>query len=241
MKVFKNVLLFVRSNGRYTRRKNIAQPFPMKFLGTSIELTGLGAGSTAAYCEVYIDDFYDLRKLRREALGTIVDVGANVGMFSCFAHLCFPQAQIYAYEPNAAAFRHLESNTRNMGISLYQTAVGEEDGFSSFEMGNDTTLGFLSDTGASQVKVVGSKQLAEGKFIDLLKMDCEGGEWRILRDAALLNRTKILVMEYHLVADRKLGDLVTLLSAGGHEVKTLRECTAFHGFIKSIKIGQSPA
>ena len=203
--------------------------------GRACELVATGAGAAAAYWEVYVDDFYGLRKMSQpSAPATIVDIGANVGFFSCFARIKFPSARIIAYEPNPEAFRWLEHNTRKCAIELHPAAIGREDGRSSFDIATNNTLGRLAAVGAFDVTVIGTRNLAEGASIDLLKMDCEGGEWDILEDRSLLARTRRIVMEYHLTGNRTWNELTGLLAAGGHRVERFRSNESAYGFLASV-------
>ena len=49
---------------------------------------------------------------------TIIDIGANVGVFSIFAMTRFEEPQIYAFEPVAPIFKLLEKN-----VSMYEGDV----------------------------------------------------------------------------------------------------------------------
>jgi hypothetical protein len=55
---------------------------------------------------------------------TIVDVGANVGSFSLWADLRWPQSTIHAYEPNPTTFDMLVRNVGHLpNIRCEQVAV----------------------------------------------------------------------------------------------------------------------
>jgi hypothetical protein len=51
------------------------------------------------FMNLVLDDEYGLRRLRSRPR-TILDVGANIGMFSMMAGALYPDAKIHAYEPN---------------------------------------------------------------------------------------------------------------------------------------------
>jgi len=52
------------------------------------------------FINLILDDEYGLEKLDAKPK-TIIDIGANIGLFSLWAGLCFPKAIIHSYEPNA--------------------------------------------------------------------------------------------------------------------------------------------
>lgn len=58
-------------------------------------------------------DFFFALGAKSDQVKTIVDAGANVGMMTRGFHLCFPQARIFAFEPNREVFKELQSNLRN--------------------------------------------------------------------------------------------------------------------------------
>lgn len=90
--------------------------------------------------ESYVKHFPDLNGVR-----TVIDVGANVGFFSLFAALRFPEAVIHAYEPLPSNYRRLESHCESnpsSHIVCHRVAVsgtrgelrlfvGEADGIST--------------------------------------------------------------------------------------------------------------
>ena len=60
-------------------------------------------GMVAEFVNIILNDCYGLEQLQKKTSNPnlkILDVGANVGLFSLAARLNFPQAVIHAYEPN---------------------------------------------------------------------------------------------------------------------------------------------
>ncbi|WP_342531766.1 FkbM family methyltransferase [Citromicrobium bathyomarinum] len=67
--------------------------------------------------------------VRSATIGTLVDVGANVGQFSLLVRVLHPYAQIHAFEPltsMAARYRSLFAGDDR--VTLHQMAAGEEPG-----------------------------------------------------------------------------------------------------------------
>ena len=63
--------------------------------------------------EAAVADIYGIRQAPAEI---IVDVGANIGAFSCLAAWTHPHAQVYAFEPNPSAIRQARVNFRRNGL-----------------------------------------------------------------------------------------------------------------------------
>lgn len=82
----------------------------------------------------------------------------------------------------------------------------------------------------------------DGCKIDLLKVDCEGSEWTILRDPSLLRHTKEFCLEYHLFAGHSLDELRELIEASGHLVVNLHNTKdgGEFGVIRSVLFPEIP-
>lgn len=79
----------------------------------------------------YFELFSEIYRLSARGLkpSTILDIGANRGMFSRCAHYIFPGAMIHAFEPLHDCYTelsHLQNQIPNM--VCYQIALGESDG-----------------------------------------------------------------------------------------------------------------
>jgi hypothetical protein len=75
--------------------------------------------------DVLLDDAYGLRRIKHAR--TIVDIGANIGLFSGLSRHQFPKATIHAYEPDAITFRMAEQNLAGLA-TVYNEGVWSADG-----------------------------------------------------------------------------------------------------------------
>jgi FkbM family methyltransferase len=133
----------------------------------------------------------------------IVDVGANVGQTALLFHSHFPKAHIYCFEPFLETYEKLESNLKGVsGIFCNNLALGDknEDVIVLRPSEGDSLRNSLkNDIGFEQGALVEESvrvvtldsfvgQLGERINIDLLKIDTEGYDLRVIKGAiGLLN------------------------------------------------------
>lgn len=162
--------------------------------------------SKAFLIETVLEDTYHLEKIKlpRDQHVTIVDVGANVGAFAIAARNEFPLATIHCYEPNPKLEPNLKMQAYAVGAKCFMEGVGAQSGHFSFDQQQNETLdsesvSIVDFTKAGNVEIVSLAQVIEriGGKVDLLKLDCEGSEWPILKDLESLKKVKYLAMEYH--------------------------------------------
>ncbi len=135
----------------------------------------------------------------------VVDVGANVG-YSClwFARAC-PQAQILAFEPLPAhvaqAQRNLSLNGLEHRVDLVAAAAWTAAGTLALEpAGAQSAVTPEASPNAVRVAAVDWLDRLGPDSVDLLKMDIEGGERRLLADARFADaaqRIRYAVVEWH--------------------------------------------
>lgn len=121
------------------------------------------------------------------------DIGANAGFYSlAFSRMVGGQGSVHAFEPlaeNAAnILEHMRLNAC-ANLSLYQVAVSDHDGFSAFQVAPSNAMGHLTDAGAYRVPTVRIDSLIEATDLpppDIVKMDVEGAESRVLAGARKL-------------------------------------------------------
>ena len=137
----------------------------------------------------------------------IIDIGANIGAFSLFA--AYKDAKkIVAIEPGQEAIltlkKSIEANSLQKRITAIQAAVTAVDGgvlhFPTLSSPNNkpTNIG----TNTVEVPTVTLRTIINNHFnspVDMLKMDCEGGEYDILynTDKHTLALIREIRMELH--------------------------------------------
>src|SRR6478672_11103346 len=155
-----------------------------------------------------------LRRFRTEFHIFLISAGKGV-FFSILARHYFPAAVIHSYEPAPEIFSMLKRNTERIGVVAHNAGVASCDGHAEVVGNGPSLYNRLRIAEGGQIRMVSIKSAIGllGGAVDLLKLDCEGGEWDILRDRDSLKVVKYLAMEYHLVegADVSLWELVRLL------------------------------
>jgi FkbM family methyltransferase len=149
-----------------------------------------------------------------EKSSTIIDVGANIGMFSLYAAIR-GASRVYAYEPNPQAFSTFRENViRNdlCGvINSYNLAVTDSADKSIYisvdaspynqtklkdEFSGGDQRDFVEVASTTVDEIVETHKLKE---VSLLKMDCEGAEYDIFPSISIssLEKIKSIRMEVH--------------------------------------------
>jgi FkbM family methyltransferase len=152
----------------------------------------------------------------------VLDVGANIGVFSLIASR--RGAHIQAYEAGSANFACLVRNTVGRGVEAHHAAVVGRNGdarsvrlfLHSTTPSRHTLLGTEVTTGEKleqweAVPSVGLGELLAGSAFDLVKVDVEGAEYEMLANtpAELLRRGQRWIIESH----HQMGDPARLLEA----------------------------
>ncbi|MDX2113520.1 MAG: FkbM family methyltransferase [Alphaproteobacteria bacterium] len=152
------------------------------------------------------NDCYDTKLAALKAGDVVVDIGAHIGLFSCYVALNYPEVRVLAYEPAAANYEHLIRNIAPFPqITAYRVALG--DG-SPLRLQYRRLRDYCSSAFYESHLADGAYEMAYSLTLDeiltphervaLLKMDCEGAEWQALLTSKLLDeRVEHLRMELH--------------------------------------------
>jgi FkbM family methyltransferase len=145
---------------------------------------------------------------------TVVDVGANVGVFSVWAARQLGAARVVAVEPSPRSAGALLANLERNGIEnaiVLQVAVGGERRQATLYRRGPEVLDtlFQRDNYGSRFEPTGSVRvltlddlftILDIQRCDLLKLDCEGAEYEVLFGASRdsLSRIRHIAAEYHI-------------------------------------------
>lgn len=138
---------------------------------------------------------------------TVVDCGANVGMFLAFAAMKLGGRlrRYVGVEADRSAFAMLQQQADAAGIRersvLLQAAAWESDGEVSFDDRGPSWARQVSAAGAVRVRAMTIESILDAAGLeqcDLLKLDIEGGERAVLaRFRAWGPRVRVVVAELH--------------------------------------------
>jgi FkbM family methyltransferase len=160
------------------------------------------------FINLALDDEYGLRELPYQPR-TILDIGANFGLFSLLAAHNFRNAKIHAYEPNPRIFPYASKNLRLIDATVFQAGVGSRSGFAEIIERKDSLSARTIFSNQGSIQIVAFRRAIErmGSTVDLLKLDCEGAEWDIFQDTDAFQKVRLVRMEYHLTDGHRLEDL----------------------------------
>lgn len=136
--------------------------------------------------EIYIQKIYE-RDIRP---ANILDIGANIGLFTLWAYQRWAPTKMISVEPEPRNFEVLKKNVKqNMlrGVELVNAAV-TPDGepvklyIHQSNTGGHSTVRTSKDSIVSRgVSIAELIEKFDGDAVDLMKIDCEGAEYDIIK------------------------------------------------------------
>jgi FkbM family methyltransferase len=177
----------------------------------------------------------------------VIDVGANVGIFSLWAER--RGAAVIAYEPSPATFTFLVSNTQGRSIAPIRGAVVGE-----LPSGRRETRLYLHGDRSTRntllaVEIASGDALTDSVVVpayrlcdvladgcELLKIDTEGGEYEMLANtpADALRQAERIIIEFHRVAGDP-DDLLRVLRNSGFRSSILTGAVDLGGIIGAVR------
>jgi FkbM family methyltransferase len=167
-------------------------------------------GDAMTIADIFVDDCY-IRDLQLPPNPVVIDIGGFVGDFSLYAVKRLNARRVIVCEPSPRNWALLLKNIADNGYEDRIEAVNKAvtDG-SDVMMNIDTpdesqsTVSAYYQTGQQLTAVAGISlsdllQSYAVESVDLLKIDCEGGEFAILGSISsdVFSRIRNIVFEYH--------------------------------------------
>lgn len=180
----------------------------------------LRGGYLGLYGEVVTNDIYKLKEINFSP-SVIIDIGANIGVFSRYARSLFPEAKIIAIEPNKENCNLFKYFTKDKSIILIEKAIGNGSVWHGLTAKNGSGETYLSagigykeinmdldsSLEKSDVKTITLTEIVNAYIKDgepfILKIDCEGNEHTILFDETemqTLRKATYICAEIHFYA-----------------------------------------
>lgn len=172
-------------------------------------------------CPGALDDFslivegaYELDEVCLKKGDVVIDVGANIGLYSCYA--AQKGCKVYACEPstNALKILHKQKEIYNDKIEILEIGLADKEGSSMFYESDSCVLdSMVMAKGNYTERMIKTETLdnlvSSGKIsrVDYIKADIEGAERMMLRGAINTLKVfspKISICTYHLEDDARV-------------------------------------
>ena len=176
------------------------------------------------------DDTYGVRKYPENYFKSIIDIGANIGMFSAFMRMRHPEANIVAVEPCIETCRYLIQNLNMLNVHIEEKALGTISPLylKKGRRGNHEIMGHIFSEESDyentyRVESITLKQLNDKYKIRrpyLLKINCEGGESHLVNDPSshpILKKADFIGMMAHYKNERNISYSQNWLTADEYD------------------------
>jgi FkbM family methyltransferase len=154
-------------------------------------------------------------------------------LFSVWARTVFPAARIHAYEPDPQWHDCLSKNADIFNFTCFPEAVGGHPGNAKMAAGMRVV-----EDGSSEIRMVSFDSCLE-RFeggADLVKMDCEGAEWRFLNDRKAWENVEYLTMEYHLWPGKHSPvEVKDKIKALGFKIINIKPLSKYTGMLLALR------
>jgi len=190
------------------------------------------ASFLGTYRELFVDETLAFEWEGSEP--RILDLGANIGLSVLYYKRRYPGARVVAFEADPAICRFLVENVHGNGfadVEVVNKAAWDKTGRLRFSPDGADGGAVRADGGAVRAGAAAAGDIEvdacdlaaylEGRVFDVVKMDIEGAEARVLRAIAPhLRSVRHLFVEYHsrVGESQELADVLRLMAEAGFRV-----------------------
>ncbi len=163
---------------------------------------------------------------------TIIDIGANVGVYAIYAKLLREDNVVHCFEPTPTSIELLQENLKQFsGISIHPYGLSNRDceatlNINKYNTGGNSVKYGKEDFETVRVQLYNTSKIFDKlklQHIDALKVDTEGCELEILESLKdRFDDIDHIIVEYHSEKDRRQIDkLLQKFSLYGSHVITI--------------------
>jgi FkbM family methyltransferase len=191
--------------------------------------------------EIFVHEIY---KIKLPSKPLIIDCGANIGISVLYFKRRFPESIVIAFEPDQENFEILNLNVNSFqlkNVELNNAAVWVENTYLNFTNDSSMSSKIEPENAVSSSSLVKATRLYDiiDQTIDLLKIDIEGAEYKVLLDIeSKLHYVQNMFFEYHgsFSQVHELTNIFTILVKNGFKYY-IKEATPVydHPFIRTEK------
>lgn len=173
------------------------------------------------YDEIFEKEIYKFKSKTKTPY--IIDAGANIGLGVIYFKQLYPNAEIVAFEPDEKVFETLEKNVISFdlnNVQLIKKGLWNEETTLRFHSEGADAGRLAIETDTQEIVEIQTIRLREflNKPVDMLKIDIEGAETKVLEDCKdLLHNVQYLFVEYHsfINQEQELHKLLNILNGAG--------------------------
>lgn len=160
---------------------------------------------THIFNQIFIKEEMVFIKLKNHCINTIIDAGANIGLFTIYIKNKFPDSSILSIEPSIKNFEILKKNIEGyenisiihgalMGTDKMVSISNPLENYASFQVAENFNSNCIN-----AYSLLYFLQLPGFEKIDLVKMDIEGSERDVFDhiEEEVLNKISALAIEIH--------------------------------------------
>lgn len=203
--------------------KNVTLFYPKDEIDREIFFADIGEELAPGVLKDYsfvVDGDYEIKQVHLEEGDVVIEAGANLGVFTCYA--ASKGNEVIAFEPSKKALNVLleQQKLYPNKIQIMEVALSDAVGTTTFYESSNCAFSSLRDRdkNASRIDVCMEtidNLVKNGKLkrVDFIKADIEGAERDMLRGAKETLKTmapKLSICTYHLPDDKEVLERIIL-------------------------------